>query len=107
MKVWDGDHPHLTRNRTPATQVFKAIEFRGEQSGARTEAAGCWQGINLERSILADASPDVPRAGITPRTGRRGRLAEFGGRRGERRRVGKQTRGARERREMRKGQCSA
>ena len=28
------------RNRIPASRVFKAIQFGGEQSGARTEAAG-------------------------------------------------------------------
>ena len=49
----------------------------------------------LDRGIVTDDSPDVPRAGITSRTGRRGRLAEFGSRRDERRRERKQTRGAR------------
>ena len=30
-----------TRNRNPATQIFKAIEFNVEQLGARTKAAKC------------------------------------------------------------------
>ena len=68
-----------TRNRTPASQVFKAIQFSGVQSGARSKAAGFRHGITFSREqhtcSRQPPQSDVGRAGIT-RARRRGHLAK-------------------------------
>ena len=79
---------HILSTITLSQRHTLSLEYTGS---LYTPAPVANLSVTLESSILESLPADVARAEIT-RAGRRGHLAKFGGRRGVRRRAGKQSR---------------